>query len=125
MRQHTVLPGKLEQFSFRFEQGVEDRNKYSQMIGIWYSEFGSLNQGMDLALPLTGTRRPGSKYSNGCPPLDSVIMLNFLAEFSRGSLKSEAECAICPRASPSAFPSWQPWPFNNIQRYFQFFLQAI
>ena len=66
MRQHTVLPGKLEQFSIRFEQGVEDRNKYSQMIGIWYSEFGTLNQGTHGSLPLTGplrgTRMPGSKY---------------------------------------------------------------
>lgn len=44
MRRHTILPGKLEQFSHRFQQGVEDRNKYSQMIGIWYSEFGTLNQ---------------------------------------------------------------------------------
>lgn len=45
MRKHTVLPSKLEQFSHRFQQGVEDRNKYSQLIGIWYSDFGELNQG--------------------------------------------------------------------------------
>ncbi|XP_028397175.1 protein NipSnap homolog 3B-like [Dendronephthya gigantea] len=44
MRQHTVLPSKLAQFSHRFQQGVEDRNKYSQLIGIWYSEFGELNR---------------------------------------------------------------------------------
>lgn len=44
MRRHTVLPSKLEQFSHRFQQGVEDRNKYSQLIGIWYSDFGELNQ---------------------------------------------------------------------------------
>lgn len=50
MRQHTVLPGKLEQFSHRFQQGVEDRNKYSQLIGIWYSDFGALNQGIRLKL---------------------------------------------------------------------------
>lgn len=43
---YTVLPGKLEQFSHRFRQGVEDRNKYSQLIGIWFSDFGELNQGM-------------------------------------------------------------------------------
>jgi hypothetical protein len=48
MRQHTVLPSKLEQFSHRFQQGVEDRNKYSQLIGIWYSDFGDLNQGRRL-----------------------------------------------------------------------------
>ena len=46
MRLHTVLPGKLEQFSHRFQQGVEDRNKYSQMVGIWYCDFGELNQGL-------------------------------------------------------------------------------
>jgi hypothetical protein len=46
MRRHTVLPSKLEQFSHRFQQGVEDRNKYSQLIGIWYSDFGELNQGI-------------------------------------------------------------------------------
>ena len=44
MRQHTVVPSKLEQFSHRFQQGVEDRNKYSQLIGFWYSDFGELNQ---------------------------------------------------------------------------------
>lgn len=46
MRRHTVLPSKLEQFSHRFQQGVKDRNKYSQLIGIWYSDFGELNQGI-------------------------------------------------------------------------------
>lgn len=50
MRQHTVLPSKLAQFSHRFQQGVEDRNKYSQLIGIWYSDFGELNQGTELNL---------------------------------------------------------------------------
>ena len=50
MRQHTVLPSKLEQFSHRFQQGVEDRNKYSQLIGIWYSDFGELNQGTELCM---------------------------------------------------------------------------
>lgn len=44
LQKHTVMPGKLDQLAHRFQQVAGPRNKYSQILGVWYSELGTLSQ---------------------------------------------------------------------------------
>ena len=42
---YTLKPGVMAQWAHRFQQGFDDRRKYSEPLGIWFSEVGQLNAG--------------------------------------------------------------------------------
>ena len=45
LRMYDIALGKTEQWAHRFVQGLPDRCKLSEPVGIWFTEFGPVNKG--------------------------------------------------------------------------------
>lgn len=48
LRMYDLVLGKTEQWVHRLVQGLPDRCKLSEPVGIWLTEFGPVNTGMFL-----------------------------------------------------------------------------
>lgn len=42
---YDIVLGKSEQWAHRFVQGLPDRCKLSEPVGVWFTEFGQVNTG--------------------------------------------------------------------------------
>lgn len=51
LRMYDIVLGKSEQWAHRFVQGLPDRCKLSEPVGVWFTEFGQVNTGMFLDKP--------------------------------------------------------------------------
>ena len=46
LRVYDLVVGKKEQWEHRIIQGLPDRCKLSEPVGVWFTEFGPVNTGM-------------------------------------------------------------------------------
>ena len=46
LRVYDLVLGKKEQWEHRIIQGLPDRCKLSEPVGVWFTEFGPVNTGM-------------------------------------------------------------------------------
>ena len=46
LRVYDLVLGKKEQWEHRIIQGLPDRSKLSEPVGVWFTEFGPVNTGM-------------------------------------------------------------------------------
>lgn len=48
LRTYDIRPGTVPEVEQRFADAIEVREKYSQLVGFWHTELGSLNQVLHL-----------------------------------------------------------------------------
>ena len=52
LRVYDLVLGKKEQWEHRIIQGLPDRCKLSEPVGVWFTEFGPVNTGMIILILL-------------------------------------------------------------------------
>lgn len=109
MRTYTLQPGSLPEVLKRFGAAYEHRRRYSEMAGLWYTEFGPLNQIVHIwpyaDLAERGRIRAESVQDPHWPPS--------LTEFQR-EMTTEifVPCPFSPELKPGTFG-----PYYELRRY--------
>ena len=49
---YDLVLGKKEQWEHRIIQGLPERSKLSEPVGVWFTEFGPVNTGMIILILL-------------------------------------------------------------------------
>lgn len=57
LRMYDIVLGKTEQWVHRLVQGLPDRCKLSEPVGIWFTEFGPVNTGKFIQIKWYGYER--------------------------------------------------------------------
>ena len=50
LRVYDLVLGKKEQWEHRIIQGLPERSKLSEPVGVWFTEFGPVNTGMIISI---------------------------------------------------------------------------
>jgi len=84
MRQYTLQPGAIPGMIERWAEKIEGRQKFSPLVGAWYSEFGGLNKWCHIwaykdanqRFEVRDRARAGGAWPPGGPPGTTVKQVN-------------------------------------------------
>lgn len=84
MRQYTLKAGAIPGMIERWSEKIEDRQKYSPLVGAWYTQFGSLNKWCHIwaykdanqRFSVRDSARAAGAWPPGSPPGTMVSQVN-------------------------------------------------